>query len=148
VPPQRTGGTAGGTGRSGRLPAAPRRDVVDHALARRALLTSLSAGGLLLRTSPDAVCDASAELVRAAQELGVAVERACPVCARGLLREVAWVFGEALGAMSGTARTPLQLAALAARRPEFTVHEVEVCTGCRWNHLLRSWRTGAPGPPA
>jgi hypothetical protein len=124
-----------------RLPDAERRDVVDHALARRALLRSVFGGGLLTTTSPADVCDASPYLVRAAQELGVPSDRPCPVCRRPL-RDVAWVFGDALGPMSGTARTPRQLAALAAMRPEFAVYEVEVCGACRWNHLLRSWRTG------
>jgi hypothetical protein len=121
-----------------------RRDVVDHALARRALLREVFGGGLFATTSPADVCDASPFLVRAAQELGVATERPCPICRQGVLREVSWVFGDALGLMSGTARTPRQLAALAARRAEFTVYDVEVCPGCRWNHLLRSWRTGTP----
>lgn len=112
---------------------------------RRALLTGLSAGGLLVRTSPDDVCDAPKELVRAALDVGVDVGRPCPVCTRPL-REVTWVFGASLGALSGTPRTAVQLAALAVRRPEFDVHEVEVCTGCRWNHLLRSWRTGRTAP--
>ena len=26
-----------------------------------------------------------------------------------------------------------------------SVHEVEVCGGCRWNHLVRSWTGGTPG---
>lgn len=120
------------------------RDVVDHALARRALLQRVLHGGLLTRTSPDDVCDASTELVRAAEQAGTPVDRACPLCRARPLREVSWVFGEALGSMSGTPRTPLQLAALAARRNEFVVYDVEVCSRCRWNHLLRTWRAGAP----
>jgi hypothetical protein len=117
-----------------------RRDVVDHSLARRALLREVFGGGLFSTTCPSDVCDASVYLVRAAEELGVGTERTCPICRRALLREVSWVYGDALGAMSGTARTPRQLAALAARIPDFTVYDVEVCGDCRWNHLLRSWR--------
>jgi hypothetical protein len=124
-----------------------RRDLVDHALARRALLREVFGGGLFSTTSPADVCDASPYLVRAADELGVATDRTCPICRRRPLREVSWVFGDALGPMSGTARTPRQLAALAARRPEFAVYDVEVCAGCRWNHLLRSWRAGSPAVP-
>lgn len=146
------------------LPAPVRRDVVDHALARRAVLAALTGapgGGRVPRVrtaaSPlDEVCDAAPELLRAAVESGRPSPQACPVCSRPAMREVAWVFGDALGCLSGTPRTPVQLAALALRRPEFTVYEVEVCTACRWNVLLRSWRTGtacrpgsgpAPGPP-
>lgn len=122
-----------------------KRDVVDHALARRALLREVFGGGLFATTSPSDVCDASPYLVRAAEELGTVTDRTCPVCRRRPLREVTWVFGDALGSQSGTARTAAQLAALAARRPDFAVYEVEVCGGCRWNHLVRSWRTGTPG---
>jgi hypothetical protein len=126
------------------LPPPVPRDVVDHALARRALLRRVREGGLLTTTSPDDVCDASPELLRAAEGLGTPTDRPCPLCRARPLREVSWVFGEALGSMSGTPRTPLQLAALAARRNEFTVYDVEVCSRCRWNHLLRTWRTGTP----
>ena len=125
-----------------------RRDVVDHALQRRALLREVFGGGLFSTTSPSDVCDASPYLVRAAEELGVATDRTCPICRRVPLREVSWVYGDALGSMSGTARTPAQLGALAATRPDFAVYEVEVCGDCGWNHLVRSWRTGTPGTPA
>ena len=131
------------------MPSAPvRRDVVDHALQRRALLREVFGGGLFSTTSPSDVCDASPYLVRAAEELGDVTDRTCPICRREPLREVSWVYGDALGSMSGTARTATQLAALAATRPDFAVYEVEVCRGCLWNHLVRSWRTGTPGAPA
>lgn len=125
-----------------------KRDVVDHALARRALLREVFGGGMFSTTSPSDVCDASAYLVRAAEELGTATDRACPICRREPLREVSWVYGDALGSQSGSARTPAQVAALAQRRPDFAVYEVEVCSGCLWNHLVRSWRTGTPGTAA
>ncbi len=130
-------------GRPARLSPPVPRDVVDHALARRALLRAVTSGGLLSTVSPADVCDASKELLRAAEEVGVDADRACPLC-RAPLREVAWVFGPSLGSMSGTPRAPRQLAALAAMRPEFDVYEVEVCARCRWNHLLRTWRAGRP----
>ena len=135
-----------GAGRRPVLPPPVPRDVVDHALARRALLRRVTSGGLLTRTSPDDVCDASKELLRSAAEAGTATDRPCPLC-RAALHEVAWVFGPSLGSMSGTPRTPVQLAALALRRPEFAVYEVEVCTACRWNHLLRTWTAGRPPEP-
>lgn len=124
-----------------------RRDLVDHALARRALLQQLFSGGLFTTVSLDDVCDASPYLVRAAEAYGVTTGRTCPLCRRQVLHEVTWVYGESLGPASGSARTGAQLARLAAERPDFSVHEVEVCTRCRWNHLLRSWRAGTPGAP-
>ena len=122
-----------------------RRDVVDHALARRALLRSIFGGGLFTTTSSYDVCDAGVFLKRAAEAYGVQTGRTCPICRKEPLREVAWVYGDAIGAASGSARSPGQLEALAAAHPDFAVHDVEVCLGCAWNHLLRSYRTGTPG---
>lgn len=119
-----------------------KRDVVDHALARRALLTSLHGGGLFATTSPDDVCDAGPFLKRAAEAYGVHTSRTCPVCRSERLWEVAWVYGDALGSASGTARPLRQVERMAEAHPDFAVHEVEVCRGCGWNHLVRSWRTG------
>ena len=119
-----------------------RRDVVDHALARRALLRSLYGGGLFTTTSSYDVCDASVFLKRAAEAYGVRTDRGCPICRTEQLWEVAWVYGDAIGACSGSARNAAQLEALARSHPDFAVHEVEVCLGCAWNHLVRSYRTG------
>jgi hypothetical protein len=124
-----------------------RRDVVDHALARRALLQRLFGGGLLTTLSSYDVCDAGPFLKRAATHYGVQVERDCPVCHRERLWEVAWVYGDDIGDLSGCARSAAQLARLDAERPDFAVHEVEVCLSCGWNHLVRSCRMGTPGTP-
>jgi hypothetical protein len=121
-----------------------RRDVVDHALSRRAVLRDVLAG----RVSPGEVQDASPYLKSAAKRLGVETERACPVCRKGRLHEVLWVYGDAIGDADGTSRTLAEVERLAAERPDFAVYEVEVCTGCDWNHLVRTWRTGTPGTPA
>jgi hypothetical protein len=118
-----------------------KRDVVDHALQRRAVLVDLLNG----RVSALDVCDASPYLQRAAERLGVRTERTCPVCRKHPLDQVLWVYGAALGDADGTARTAGQVAALAAERPDFAVYEVEVCQGCGWNHLVQTWRTGTPG---
>ena len=122
-----------------------RRDVVDHALARRALLQSLFGGGLFTTTSSYDVCDAGVFLKRAAEAYGVRTDRSCPICRKEQLWEVSWVYGDDIGAYSGSARSDAQLEALARSFPDFAVHEVEVCLGCGWNHLIRSYRTGTPG---
>lgn len=124
----------------------PRRDEVDHALRRRAVLRALHSG----RTSATEVCDASPYLQRAAREWGARTSRPCPVCAREPVWEISWVYGDALGDGSGTARSARGVVLLARARPDFTVYEVEVCHGCGWNHLLRTYRTGPrhrPGTP-
>jgi RNA polymerase subunit RPABC4/transcription elongation factor Spt4 len=118
--------------------------VVDHVLTRRSALADLRSG----RVSALEACDASPYLQRAAAVYGEQTDRRCPVCARQALREVLWVYGEAVGDADGTARTAAQVAALALERPDFTVYRIEVCPGCGWNHLLQTWRTGTPGTPA
>ena len=122
-------------------PGPPRWDVVDHALSRRRLLQDLRRG----RVGTAEVCDASPYLQRAAAEWGRPTGAACPVCARGPLEEIAWVYGDALGDGDGTARSARGVELLARARPEFTVYEVEVCRRCAWNHLVRTYRTGTAG---
>lgn len=118
---------------------------MDHALARRAVLAGLFGGGLFTTTSSYDVCDASPFLKSAAEAYGVQTDRTCPVCRRQPLWEVSWVYGDAIGDYSGSARSARQLEVLAGSFPDFAVHEVEVCRGCDWNHLVRSYRTGTPG---
>ena len=60
---------------------------------------------------------------------------------------MSWVFGEHLGAVSGSARTAEELVLLATRFAEFAVHVVEVCRTCSWNHLVKSYVLGAARPP-
>lgn len=121
-----------------------KRDVVDHALERRAVLRDLHSG----RVSAYDVCDASPYLQRAAERLGVRTDHTCPVCRTLPLHTVLWVYGEQIGDADGTARTLGQVEAMAKERPDFAVYEVEVCQGCGWNHLVTTWRTGTPGTAA
>lgn len=114
---------------------------MDHALRRRAVLAELRAG----RTSRLDVCDASPYLQRAAERLGVRTGRPCPVCGQQPLWQVLWVYGDAVGDASGTARTSGQVELLASTHPDMAVYEIEVCLGCGWNHLVQTWRTGTPG---
>ncbi len=112
--------------------------MVDYALQRRSLLGSVSRG----RTALDEVCDADPYLLRAARFHGREMGEVCPICRKGQLTLVSWVFGEHLGRVAGSARTDEELARLAADHADFTVHEVEVCRSCRWNHLVESYVVG------
>ncbi|WP_344779967.1 DUF5318 family protein [Gordonia caeni] len=114
------------------------RRVVDYALAKRSKLAEVRAG----RVSVDEVCDADPYLLRAAQFHGLGSEQACPVCRKEQVTLVSWIFGKSLGRASGSARTPAEITRLAARTGEFSVHVVEVCRTCRWNHLIRSYVAG------
>ena len=63
----------------------------------------------------------------------------CPICRKEQLTLVSWVFGDHLGAVSGSARTAEELVLLATRYDEFSVHVVEVCRTWSWNHLVKSY---------
>ncbi len=91
--------------------------MVDYALRRRSLLAEVYSG----RTGVSEVCDANPYLLRAAKFHGKTV--------------------------SGSARTAEELVLLATRYDEFSVHVVEVCRTCSWNHLVKSYVLGAVPPP-
>ena len=115
------------------------RAVVDYALARRAALTALASG----RSLPAEVCDAQPYLLRAARYHGEDRDDECPVCRRRPLTDVVYTYGDCFGAdVNGRARASRELGTLALEHPEFTVYVVEVCQGCRWNHLLSSYVLG------
>lgn len=115
-----------------------RRSVIDYALARRATLESLLAGGAYASD----VCDADPYLLRAARYHGVPSGRECPVCRRTELRDVAYAFGDELGQYSGRIRSEPELAEMAGEHGEFRVYVVEVCLDCSWNHLTTSYVLG------
>lgn len=119
------------------------RQVVDYALKRRSLLAEVYSG----RTGVAEVCDANPYLLRAAKFHGKPSAVVCPICRKEQLTLVSWVFGEHLGAVSGSARTAEELVLQATRYSEFAVHVVEVCRTCSWNHLVKSYVMGAlPAP--
>jgi len=118
------------------------RQVVDYALRRRSLLAEVYSG----RTGVSEVCDANPYLLRAAKFHGKPSSVMCPICRKEQLTLVSWVFGDHLGPVSGSARTAEELVLLASRYDEFSVHVVEVCRTCSWNHLVKSYVLGAVPP--
>ncbi|MDQ2709473.1 MAG: DUF5318 domain-containing protein [Actinomycetota bacterium] len=119
------------------------RQIVDYALQRRALLADVYAG----RVGVAEVCDASPYLLRAAKFHGEPSEVTCPVCRKERLTEVSWVFGDGLKQVSGSARSPDELARMESTHGEFSVYVVEVCRTCNWNHLVQSYVLGTLGSP-
>ncbi|HEX9776087.1 MAG TPA: DUF5318 family protein [Actinomycetota bacterium] len=111
---------------------------VDYRLARRALLASLQRGSVAKHD----VCDAHPELLRAANGVGERVGRPCPVCDERDLRVVFYAYGKELKRENGRVRRRRDLAELDARFDEYACYVVEVCTGCSWNHLVRSYTAG------
>jgi hypothetical protein len=118
------------------------RDVVDFALKRHAALEDVRAG----RVRAAEVCDAQAYLKLAARNYGEPAGFACPVCEGPGLRRVHYVYGDKLATIAGQAKHPSELIALAQRFDHFRVYLVEVCDGCGWNHLIRTFALGRDDP--
>jgi hypothetical protein len=114
------------------------RDVIDYALQRRAVLADVAVG----RTAVADACDAHPYLLLAARHYGESSPVPCPLCAKRGLRQVHYVYGDALGSTSGQAKSLAELTHLALRHDEFDVYVVEVCPDCHWNHLIRSFVLG------
>lgn len=114
-------------GRPGRTPGS-----VDYRFARRQLLQRYRSGEL----DATDVCDAQIELLRVALNCSVGATAPCPVCAESSLRLVRFVFGPRLPPGGRVAGSRAELRKLAAGGPDRRCYTVEVCTGCRWNHLL------------
>jgi hypothetical protein len=127
------------------VPSAP-AGTVDYSLRRRAVLRDLLSG----RVGPHDVCDASPYLLSAARFHGEATEERCPVCRKENLTYVHYIYGDELKQSAGQARSVAELAALARTARQVQVYVVEVCRGCRWNHLIEQFlldhRTSAPVP--
>lgn len=110
---------------------------VDYRLARRALLRDVRRG---FRSRVD-VCDAHPELLRAGEHLGQRMKDACPVCDAKELRAVTYTY-EGRNVRKGRARREEDIRALRDHPAEIICYVVEVCLGCRWNHLIRQYVTG------
>lgn len=112
--------------------------VVDHRLARRALLDEFRRG----RLRQDQVCDAHPELLRAARSVGEPVAEPCPMCLKPDLVLVAYAFGPRLpshGRCIATTTEWDQLIRTARRTPgAFSAYVVEACPSCSWHHLVRT----------
>lgn len=107
------------------------KHVVSHEWERAQHVRELR-DGLARR---EELCDADFLLRAAARHHGVDSQRQCPVCEE-TLRLTRWVYGEQLGRRAGSARSTAEISEFLDEVPEFTVHLVEVCPHCRWNHLL------------
>lgn len=106
---------------------------ISYQYARRRLLRQIRHG----EVPREEACDADRLLITAAQFHGWAAG-CCPVCGEDSLRHMRWVHGDRLGTRSGTARSDAEIVRIVTRCGPVTVHDVEVCTRCRWNHVLSS----------
>ena len=122
-----------GTPAAGALPG-----VVDYRLARNAVLSEFRKG----RLSKIDVCDAHPELLRAARHAAISEPEECPVCEERSLVHVSYVFGSRLPAHGRCVTSQAELAKLHRRPTVLACYVVEVCPGCSWNHLARSFPVG------
>ncbi len=117
----------------------------DYTLAKRAVLRDFRKGLLNLTD----ICDAHPELLRAARNIGVKIERNCPVCRHESLREVRYVYGDQLKHLSGRPVYPNGWdEELQNDYDEFRCYSIEVCLDCSWNHLSACYLMGRTVKPA
>jgi len=113
--------------------------LIDYTLAKRAVLEGFRRGSVDRLD----ICDAHPQLIRAAQNIGAALDRPCPVCAHETLRQVRYVYGEQLKHLSGRPVYPENWELeLAKKIDEFRCYSVEVCADCGWNHLESCYLMG------
>ncbi len=108
---------------------------IDYRLARKHLISEYRKG----RLAQHEVCDAHPELVRAARECAEPTKLDCPICEDEKLVLVSYVFGPRLPSHGRCVTSAKELRALARRQGEFACYVVEVCPGCNWNHLARTF---------
>ena len=112
---------------------------VEYLLARNSVIREFRKG----RLSRLDVCDAHPELVRAATNLGRPMGEQCPICEESELVDVTFVFGSKLPAGGRCVATAAELGRYWRRKEPVVCYVVEVCCGCRWNHLARMYPAGA-----
>ena len=112
---------------------------IDYRLARQAVLSEFKKG----RLAKHEVCDAHPELVRAARECAEPTSTPCPVCDEAKIVLVTYVFGPRLPAFGRCITSKRELQAIAKRSGSFSCYVVEVCPGCSWNHLARTFLLSA-----
>lgn len=111
---------------------------VEYRLARNAVISQFRKG----RLSRIDVCDAHPELIRAARNIGTALDEACPICEAAELVHVTYVFGPRLPPQGRCPATAAELGRLSRRADEVACYVVEVCRECAWNHLVRMYPAG------
>ncbi len=111
---------------------------VDYRLARQAVVSQFRNG----RLGRHEVCDAHPELMRAARNVGEESTQPCPICDAASLVLVTYVFGARMPASGRCVTTRTELQRLARGSPGRAAYVVEVCPGCGWNHLARTFPLG------
>ncbi len=111
---------------------------IDYRLARNAIVKEFRRG----RLSRLDVCDAHPELLRTATGMGTPASQPCPICEEPALVHVSYAFGPRLPPGGAAFASPAELVKLTRRAGDVACYVVEVCTGCSWNHLARTYAAG------
>jgi hypothetical protein len=123
----RSGDTPGGT--------------IDYRLARQSVISEFQKG----RLARHEICDAHPELRRAASLASEPTSQLCPICEDENVVLVTYAFGSRLPAHGRCITTKGELAKLGRQSGPVACYVVEVCPGCAWNHLARSFSVGRNG---
>ena len=118
-----------------RSAAKPVEASVEYRLLRDALAKAVRTG----KVNREDACDAHPELIRAATNIGRSTGEVCPVCEETKTREVTYVFGAKLPPGGTCPATKTELNRLLRREEPVQAYTVEVCTACRFHHLLRRY---------
>lgn len=111
---------------------------IDYRMARNFVIKEFHRG----RLSRLDVCDAHPELLRAAKGMGTPAGQPCPICEEPELVHVSYGFGAHLPPGGAAFDGAAELAKLTRRAGEVACYVVEVCPGCSWNHLARTYVAG------
>jgi hypothetical protein len=67
----------------------------------------------------------------------------CPICEEAELVDVTFVFGSRLPPGGRCVASRAELTRYWRRKDPVACYVIEVCNGCRWNHLVRMYPAGA-----
>ncbi|HEY1988885.1 MAG TPA: DUF5318 family protein [Acidimicrobiales bacterium] len=123
----------------GGVQTSPTGGQVEYRLARDSVVREYRKS----RLSRMDICDAHPELLRAAQHLGVPTGADCPICEQAELVDVTFVFGSRLPPGGRCVTSRAELTRYWRRKEPVVCYVIEVCNGCRWNHLVRMYPAGA-----
>jgi hypothetical protein len=116
--------------------------VPEASVEYRLLRDSVARRVRLGKLAREDVCDAHPELLRAAKHVGRPTGDECPVCEATTTMEVTYVFGAKLPPGGTCPGTKAELQRLLRRDEPVSAYSVEVCTSCKFHHLLRRYPGG------
>ena len=122
--------------------------VPEASVEYRLLRDSVARRVRLGKLAREDVCDAHPELLRAAKHVGRSTGEECPVCEAATTVEVTYVFGAKLPPGGTCPGTKAELHRLLRREEPVSAYSVEVCTACKFHHLLRRYPGGGESSPA